>query len=126
MSASGEKVIDGVRSGKMTLGDEVAWSARHFGIPWRMSSKITAYDPPKSFVDEMQKGPFRRWWHLHRFEHDDGGTLMVDEVEYSLPLGPLGQLVDALVLRRYLAMLLSLRNEHILRLAEDKSAGTAS
>ncbi|PAX90951.1 cyclase, partial [Streptomyces albidoflavus] len=28
----------------MALGDTVTWRARHFGVVWRMTSRITAYD----------------------------------------------------------------------------------
>ena len=37
----------------MNLDDEVTWSARHFGVPWRMTSKIVEYQRPDQFVDEM-------------------------------------------------------------------------
>lgn len=110
MGASGERAVAGVTSGVLSGGDTVTWEARHFGVPFRMTSAITAYDRPRRFVDEQQAGPFRSWWHEHRFEEQDGWTEMTDAVVYRSPLGPLGRLVDALVLRRYMTGLLQTRN----------------
>jgi len=110
MSRSGERVVGGVTSGVMGPGGSVTWRARHFGIPFTMTSLITDYDAPRRFVDEQVSGPFGRWWHEHRFEGRGGGTLMTDTVEYASPLGLLGTAVDALVLRAYLTRLLEERN----------------
>ena len=110
MAQSGEQVVSGVRSGAMALGDTVTWRARHFGVRFTMTSQITELDSPTRFVDEQVSGPFRRWWHEHVFEERDGATLMTDTVEFMSPLGPVGRLVDRLVLTRYLTRLLTERN----------------
>jgi ligand-binding SRPBCC domain-containing protein len=111
MAGSGEVAIAGVTSGEMNLGDTVTWRARHFGITFRMTSAITEYQRPIRFVDEQQRGPFRRWWHEHTFGPlPDGMTLMVDVVEFRSPLGWLAALVDRVVLARYMTHLLRQRN----------------
>jgi hypothetical protein len=46
---------------------------------------------------------------------------MLDLVDYAAPAGPIGRLVDALVLRRHLRRLLERRNQHIKELAEGSS-----
>jgi ligand-binding SRPBCC domain-containing protein len=111
MGASRERAIRGVTSGVMKLGDTVTWRARHFGIPFQMTSAITEYQYPSRFVDEQQRGPFARWWHEHRFTTlADGETQMTDTVHYRSPLGPLGSVADRLVLDHYLPHLLRERN----------------
>lgn len=111
MGPSNERAVAGVMTGGMGLGDTVTWQARHFGLPFRMTSAITEHQPPSRFVDEQQHGPFRRWWHQHSFEPlPSGATRMIDTVEFCSPLGPLGSLVDHLVLSRYLERLLRQRN----------------
>jgi ligand-binding SRPBCC domain-containing protein len=91
MSSSGERAIGGVTSGVMKLGDTVTWRARHFGIAFRMTSAITEYQCPHRFVDEQQRGPFRRWWHEHTFTAlANGATQVTDVVEFRSPLGRWG------------------------------------
>lgn len=41
MRSAGERAVAGVRSGRMALGDTVTWKARHFGVVWTMTSRIT-------------------------------------------------------------------------------------
>ena len=113
MEASGERVIGGVTSGLMALGEDVTWRARHFGITWRMTSKITEFDRPRRFIDEMQRGPFASFHHEHRFEQHEGTTTMVDVVHYSLPLGPLGVVADVAIVGRHLRHLLEKRSSYI-------------
>ena len=110
MSRSRERVVAGIKSGAMGLGDTVTWKARHFGFSFTMASKITEYDAPDRFVDEQVTGPFGRWWHEHTFNESDTTTTMTDTVEFASPLGPLGRSVDTLVLTRYMTRLLTQRN----------------
>lgn len=110
MADSGERAVGPVTSGLLGAGDTVTWRARHFGIAFTMTSQIVEHDAPHRFVDEQVSGPFARWWHEHRFEPRDGGTLMTDVVEFSSPLGPLGRAVDRVVLTSYMTRLLERRN----------------
>ncbi|PSL58526.1 hypothetical protein B0I31_101745 [Saccharothrix carnea] len=84
-----------------------------------MTSRISAYDRPRHFVDEQVRGPFRRWRHAHHFEPDgQGGTLMRDVVEFAAPLGPLGAVAEFALLNRYVHRLIVVRNEHVEAVAE--------
>jgi ligand-binding SRPBCC domain-containing protein len=121
-AAPGQRVVGGVRDGRMKLGEHVTWSARHFGVCWRMTSKIVVYQRPHTFVDEMQRGPFGRWRHQHIFEKTGYGTRMIDHVAFASPFGRLGRLVDALVLERYMARLLRQHNAHLRAVAEETMA----
>jgi ligand-binding SRPBCC domain-containing protein len=121
-AAPGQRVVGGVREGRMKLGEHVTWSARHFGVRWRMTSKIVDYQRPHTFVDEMQRGPFGCWRHQHIFEKTGYGTRMIDHVAFASPFGRLGRLVDALVLERYMARLLRQHNAHLRAVAEETMA----
>jgi ligand-binding SRPBCC domain-containing protein len=110
MSRSGERAVAGVTAGVMSLGDEVTWRARHFGVPFTMTSRISEYEFPHRFVDEQVSGPFKRWWHEHRFETVEGMTQMTDTAVFDSPAGPVGDLVNVLGLTRYMTRLLERRN----------------
>lgn len=110
MARSGERAVAGVCSGRMVLGDSVTWRARHFGLPFRMTSRNTEYEEPVRFVDEQTKGPFTAWWHEHRFEPAGEVTKMFDLIRYRSPLGPVGRLIDHVGLEQYMTRLLRERN----------------
>lgn len=110
MAATRERAIGGVTSGVIGLGEEVTWRAWHFGVPLRMTSRITGLSRPSSFVDEQVRGPFKWFRHEHRFEAaGDAGTLMIDRLAFAAPLGVLGRLAE-LVVGPYLRRLIERRN----------------
>ncbi|MBD5778199.1 TIGR01777 family protein [Pelagicoccus sp. NFK12] len=54
----------------------------------------TECDAGLGFTDVQEKGPFKSWKHRHRFEPTgDGQCDLVDEIEFELPLGGLGESV---------------------------------
>jgi len=71
-------------SGGMRLDTIVDHRLRIHGFPLRWRSKITVWDPPARFVDEQVRGPYRLWIHEHRFEEQNGGTLVHDHVRYAV------------------------------------------
>ena len=115
---TGERVVGGVMSGLIGLGDEVTWEAVHLGVRQRLTARITRLEPPALFVDEMVRGAFRGFTHVHEFQDAGGETLMVDRFDYSSPLGPLGRLADWLFLERYMRALLVERAAYLKQAAE--------
>lgn len=113
-----ERPVAGVTTGVMKLGDTVTWEAVHFGIKQHLTSKITVYERPHRFVDEMLQGAFREMKHVHEFVPQSSGTLMIDIFAFSAPLGFLGRLAETLVLTRYMKNLLLLRNSYLKSVAE--------
>jgi ligand-binding SRPBCC domain-containing protein len=123
LPGSGETATTSAASRRLGPGDEVTFRARHFGVRWTMTSRITAYDRPSRFVDEQVRGPFSAMRHEHRFEsHGDAGTRMTDRMTVVAPLGPLGAVVTRLVLAPYLRRLLERRAAHVERVAELRAA----
>jgi len=113
-----EQAVGGVRSGLLHLGDEVTFRARHFGIWQTLTSKITAYQAPVYFCDEMQRGAFKAMRHEHHFELDGADTIMRDVFQFTSPLGVLGKIADTLVLSAYLRRFLVQRGAVVKRYAE--------
>ena len=113
VARSREEAVAGVTTGLISLGEDVTWRAWHFGVPLRMTSRITTMEAPGYFVDEQVKGPFRRFRHVHEFSEEPADTVMVDRIEFEAPFGPLGRLVEKLVLARYLRNLIETRNRFL-------------
>ena len=116
--ATGERAVAGVTSGLLELGDEVTWRARHFGIVQEFTSRITAFDRPRHFRDQMVRGAFRRVVHDHHFEALPAGTRMVDVFDFAAPWGVLGRLAERWFLTAYLTRFLETRAAVLKRLAE--------
>lgn len=115
-----ERPIAGVLTGEMRLGDTVTWEAVHFGIKQHLTSRITAYERPSRFTDEMVAGIFRQLQHTHLFVPQPYGTLMIDEFTFQAPLGVLGRLAETLFLTRYMKSLLLVRNRYLKQVAESE------
>ena len=113
-----ERPIAGVTSGMMKLGDIVTWEAVHFGIKQHLTTKITAYERPYRFTDEMLRGAFQEITHLHEFVPQPPGTLMIDVFTFRAPMGILGRLAEMLILTRYMKGLLLMRNRYLKQVAE--------
>ena len=118
LADTGERTVAGCTSGLIGLGQSVTWEARHLGVRQRLTAKVTAFDRPAYFRDEMTAGAFRSFAHDHRFEAAGGGTVMTDEVVFRSPFGPLGWMVDYFFLTGYMRRLLGDRCEAIKRAAE--------
>ena len=65
------------------------WVARH-----------SKPEPGVFFEDVQVSGPFARWVHRHSFEPADEGCVLVDHIDYRLPLGPLGALFGSIHARK--------------------------
>lgn len=120
MARSGEQAVAGTTSGRIGPGETVTWRARHFGVRFRMTSRISQFEPPRRFVDEQVSGPFRSWWHEHVFEADGDSTRMIDRVEFSAPFGILGRIAERLFLERYMRRLILQRNAWLKRELESR------
>ncbi|BDV30330.1 SRPBCC family protein [Microbacterium terricola] len=112
MHQSGERAIAGTTSGTIGLGETVTWRARHFGIWFSMTSKITALESPTRFVDQQVRGPFKAFVHEHRFESVADGCRMTDTITVGSPI--FGRLAERAVLVPYLRRLITKRNHHLL------------
>jgi ligand-binding SRPBCC domain-containing protein len=116
--ASGERAVAGVTSGLLNLGDQVTWRGRHFGVTQELTSRITRFDRPRYFRDEMVRGAFKSLAHDHFFDATPAGTLMRDVFEFTAPLGVLGRLAERALLTRYLRRFLHERGQVLKHLAE--------
>jgi len=99
----------------LEAGTRIDYQLKLYGVPLNWATLIESWAPPHEFVDVQLRGPYRVWRHNHRFLSEEKGTRIVDDVEYELPLGPLGRLIEALWARREVARIFGYRTEVIAR-----------
>lgn len=93
--AEGSRVLFAVKLGPIRQ----KWEAVHANV-----------DPPHGFRDTQLRGPFAFWQHDHLFEANGSGSVLIDRVEYALPMGFLGQAVAGWYVRRDLQRLFAHRH----------------
>jgi len=81
------------------------------GIRTRWVTEITHLREGSYFVDEQRFGPYSFWHHKHFVSEAGKGTLMRDVIDYKLPLGFLGSLAQALIVRRQLTSIFEYREK---------------
>lgn len=106
--------IQGNLPSKMIEGLEIEYKIKPvFRIPMRWRSQLTDIHPPYSFVDTQLSGPYKYWEHTHKFEKNNGFTIVHDIVKYSLPLGIIGEIVHALYIKNKLKKVFNYRQQRL-------------
>lgn len=84
-----------------------------FRVPW--DAEITEFTWNDHFCDVQHRGPFAYWNHCHRLtaqpQGGRPGTNVQDHVVYALPLGPLGEIANALVMKRQFKAIFDYRHQ---------------
>lgn len=93
---------------EMGEGTLIDYKLKVHGLPIQWRSIIRDWDPPRQFVDEQLKGPYRLWHHTHVFEPKDDGTLARDVVRFRVPGG---RLMSAIFVRRDLEKIFTYRQQ---------------
>lgn len=117
-----ERAVAGVTEGMIGPGQTVTFEGKHFGFKQRLTVRVTEFERPTLFVDEMTEGNFRSFKHIHEFVTVRSGTLMRDRLIWTSPFGIVGRIVDELLLKRHLRDLVSKRNLRLKQLAEQRPA----
>jgi ligand-binding SRPBCC domain-containing protein len=79
-------------------------------------SEITHVEAPIYFVDEQRLGPFRFWHHQHVFKELGRDVEIQDIVHYSMPLGPIGEMVHAISVRKKVEAIFDFRQKALERI----------
>jgi len=111
---------------EMQVGTMIQYALRVHGLPVRWTTAITVWKPPFEFVDVQLSGPYALWHHRHTFEADGRNTRMIDEVNYALPCGWLGQVMRRLLVERDLRTIFKFREQSIERVFPPSSSNADS
>lgn len=102
------------RGGEMYPGQIIEYYVHPLlNIPLYWMTEITHVQPMKYFVDEQRFGPYSLWHHQHHFKEVQGGVEMTDIVHYKLPLWFLGDIANALFVKKQLKEIFDYRTEKV-------------
>lgn len=95
-----KSVAAGVGSEILISFFPIAWVPRR--VSWM--TRITEFAWNSHFCDEQVRGPFTSFHHRHGIQAEEregvDGTLVSDEIEFTLPLGILGRVGGAMARRK--------------------------
>ncbi|HEY0677148.1 MAG TPA: SRPBCC family protein [Chitinophagaceae bacterium] len=120
MSHTKAEAVAGTTTGLVNLNDSVTWKAKHLGKIRILKSRITTFEKPFSFSDEMSEGDFKSLVHQHHFKPVENGTIMIDIMNFEAPYGSIGRIFSKLYLTNYLRRLIEHRNQVIREYAESE------
>lgn len=110
--------VSGKLAGTIEAGDQLLWRGWKFGLPQMHETLITGYRDPIYFQDTMGRGRFAAFQHDHHLKVVKGGTLLEDELRFSLPFGWAGSVVGAVMMVPHIRGLLRRRFALLKKLAE--------
>ena len=102
----------------MGAGTRIDYRLTLHRVRLRWHTEIVLWTPARRFVDVQRSGPFALWHHTHSFTPSGAETVMHDVVRYALPLGPVGALAHAALLRHDLERIFDFRERAVARLIE--------
>ena len=106
----GFKTISAFHGDTMYAGQVIGYKVSPlFAIPLYWMTEITHVADKKYFVDEQRYGPYSMWHHQHHFKVIEGGVEMTDIVHYKLPLWFLGDIANALFVKKQLQQIFDYR-----------------
>ncbi|WP_347925462.1 SRPBCC family protein [Pontimicrobium sp. SW4] len=83
------------------------------GIKTKWVTEITHVKDKQYFVDEQRFGPYALWHHKHFIKEIEGGIEMEDIIDYKVPFGWLGQLVQPLLVKPKLEEIFTYRTKKL-------------
>jgi len=86
------------------------------GIKTKWVTEITHVTHQKYFVDEQRFGPYALWHHKHFIKEIPGGVEMEDIIDYKIPFGILGQLVQPFLVKPKLDEIFEYRRKKLIEL----------
>lgn len=109
-------------SGDMYTGQLIRYKIRIAPLIWSgWITEIKHVEQESYFVDEQRFGPYKFWYHEHRFIPERNTVRMIDTVHYSVGFGVIGRIVNYVWIRGKLEQVFSFR-----RRAIDRFFGQAS
>ena len=93
------------------------------GLKTKWVTEITHVVDKKYFVDEQRFGPYALWHHKHFINPIEGGVEMEDIIDYKLPMGFLGQLMNPILVKPKLKEIFDYRQKKLIELFGEYNEG---
>lgn len=101
---------------EMQVGNVYKMTMTRYGLTQPVEIAIQDFQKSSVVTYKQNLGLFSRWIHTQKFEDvENGQTLVTDIVEYQLPFGVLGHLLDDLLVRQDMKSVLTHRLEKVVR-----------
>lgn len=99
---------------KMYAGQIIEYTVKPvLGIPLYWMTEITQVKDKEHFIDEQRFGPYSLWHHQHHFKAIEGGVEMTDIIHYKNPLWLLGDIANALFIKKQLRDIFDFRYKKV-------------
>ena len=98
---------------EMYEGQLIDYTIKILGKKIRWRTLITKYDSPNMFIDQQLKGPYSMWHHTHQFKEVKSGVEIIDTINYVMPFGILGRIVNILFVKNDLNKIFQYRKKVI-------------
>ena len=86
------------------------------GIKTNWVTEITHVVDKQYFVDEQRFGPYALWHHKHFLKEIPGGVEMEDIVDYKIPFGALGRLMNPILVQPKLNEIFEFRRKRLIEI----------
>jgi len=118
MEKIGARQIRGVSTGLLPNNENILWSVRMWQKEFFFSLKISETKQGHFIQEEMIQSPLDSFKHLRHFKSIQNGTLVIDEIYYSLPKKFWAVWIDKFWVNPTLHQLLEERNNLLKEYAE--------
>jgi len=111
------KILTSLSSGEIFDGMKIDYRVKPlFGISMHWQTEIKKVENQRSFTDTQIKGPYEIWEHTHIFSESNDGVLMQDVVNYKLPLGYIGVMMNSILIRKKIENIFEYRKKVLQKL----------
>ena len=101
----------------MYQGQIIQYIVKPFaGFSTKWVTEITHVKEGEYFVDEQRFGPYSLWHHKHFLKDVDGGVEMEDIIDYKIPFGIVGQIVQPFLVKKQLQDIFKYRESKLIEL----------
>ena len=106
-------------SGLAEIGDVSVWSARFFGLRFKLATRVTALESPHHMTEILERGLFSEFGHIYTLRPLESGAVeLTDAFHFRSPVGVIGALFDNLILKPVMTRAMNTRLEGLKRIAQ--------